>query len=470
MKLFIYGLSDEELAAVRARVPDAAVERLTALPDRAPEELLIVGAAAFGEFVQWAERRTQEDGIQPRPVLLYVGQVDNLPYKGQVDNLPDMVGIAVLLDREMENIRPKQIGTCKRHGVEIKGRSYVYLTTDSEVLIADKGVGGEEMEYGVYPVDILYEPPIKIASVFELVRRWTGNVESAVKMLTAGRLDLSQRLIAAVLERRGEGWEYYDGVVSDEAWEYYDGVVSDEDWERLDALLECPHVLDAELAAADVRAHFLRDLKRPVTELRVGEILFGDSEWNRSESEMRQHLATCVTCRAAFNEALEWRMNLRGQLLRPVWQEWLTAKMVVQVAGEQAVQERRRQTALAALLTALLGTQLRARTIQLMGERGAVTVDDIPDLLAQLQEGATFVRPHRELKLQLSDGQLMFDSLRGEYAEEVRNFRLELRRGEETLWGANSVEGKVSLPLTELEQALAAGADQLLILTPPEEG
>lgn len=335
MKLFIYGLSDEELAAVRARVPDAAVERLTALPDRAPEELLIVGAAAFGEFVQWAERRTQEDGIQPRPVLLYGGQVDNLP---------------------------------------------------------------------------------------------------------------------------------------DEGWEYYDGVVSDEDWERLDALLECPHVLDAELAAADVRAHFLRDLKRPVTELRVGEIPFGDSEWNRPESEMRQHLATCVTCRAAFNEALEWRMNLRGQLLRPVWQEWLAAKMVVQVAGEQAVQERRRQTALAALLTALLAAQLRARTIQLMGERGAVTVDDIPDLLAQLQEGATFVRPHRELKLQLSDGQLMFDSLRGEYAEEVRNFRLELRRGEETLWGANSVEGKVSLPLTELEQALAAGADQLLILTPPEEG
>jgi hypothetical protein len=354
MKLFIYGLSDEELAAVRARVPDAAVERLTALPDRAPEELLIVGAAAFGEFVQWAERRTQEDGIQPRPVLLYGGQVDNLP---------------------------------------------------------------------------------------------------------------------------------------DEGWEYYDGVVSDEDWERLDALLECPHVLDAELAAADVRAHFLRDLKRPVTELRVGEILFGDSEWNRPESEMRQHLATCVTCRAAFNEALEWRMNLRGQLLewpapkmvvqvageqavqeRPVWQEWLAAKMVVKMAGEQAVQERRRQTALAALLTALLAAQLRARTIQLMGERGAVTVDDIPDLLAQLQEGATFVRPHRELKLQLSDGQLMFDSLRGEYAEEVRNFRLELRRGEETLWGANSVEGKVSLPLTELEQALAAGADQLLILTPPEEG
>jgi hypothetical protein len=51
----------------------------------------------------------------------------------------------------------------------------------------------------------------------------------------------------------------------------------------------------------------------------------------------------------------------------------------------------------------------------------------------------------------------------------VKNFRLELRRGEETLWGADSVEGRVSLPLTDLEQAFIDGADQLVILTPPEE-
>jgi hypothetical protein len=259
----------------------------------------------------------------------------------------------------------------------------------------------------------------------------------------------------------------------DEAWEYCDGMVSDDDWSRLETLLECPHVLDAESAAADVRAPFLGNLRRPVAGLRMAEIPFGDSEWDRPDSEIRQHLATCVTCRAAFNESIELRLALRRQLLRPAWQEWVT--MVVQYAAiEQVAQEQRQQMVIAALLTALNRAQLRARAGRLRGEGEAVKADDIPDLLAQLQRGETFVRPHRELKLQLEErpqgiSLLTMTALRGDFGSEVGNFRLELRRGEETLWGADSVEGKVSLPLTELERALTDGADQLVILTPPEE-
>jgi hypothetical protein len=259
----------------------------------------------------------------------------------------------------------------------------------------------------------------------------------------------------------------------DEGWEYLDGMVSDDDWSRLETLLECPYVLDAELAAADVRAPFLRNLRRPVARLRMAEVPFGDSEWDRPDSEIRQHLATCVPCRAAFNEALEGRMELRGQLLRPAWQEWVT--MVVQYAAiEQAAQEQRQQMVIAALLTALNRAQLRARAGRLRGEGEAVKADDIPDLLAPLREGAIFVRPHRELKLQLEErpqgiSLLTMTALRGEFGGEVENFRLELRREGETLWWADSVEGWVSLPLTALEQALIDGADQLIILTPPEE-
>lgn len=180
-KLLACGLTAEQTAAVRVRAPDVEVERLAALPARAPEGLLIVSAAKMDEFAQWAEERMREEGIQPRPVLLYL------------------------------------------------------------------------------PVGV-QEP--------------------------------------------------------DEAWEYYDGAVSDEDWTALDTLLECPRVLDAELAAADVRAHFLRDYETAQRPFRtVAEIPFGDVEWDKSDSEMRQHLATCVTCRAAFNEALE-RRRLLNKLFR----------------------------------------------------------------------------------------------------------------------------------------------------------
>jgi hypothetical protein len=235
--------------------------------------------------------------------------------------------------------------------------------------------------------------------------------------------------------------------------------------------LECPHVLDAELAAADVRTNLLRG--RSVADVRVADIVFGNEEWDRSDSAIRQHLATCVTCRVAFNEALEWRIELSGGLLQTALKEWLPA-IVVQIAELQAAQEQRRQTVLAAVLNGLMGAQLRAcKPLPLVGTRGEsslVTADDIPALLARLREGATFVRPHRQLTLQLKESPqgdmlLTVTDLLGELANKVNDFRLTLRRGEETLWGADSVDGKVSLPLTALEKMLEEGDVQLVILT-----
>lgn len=144
-------------------------------------------------------------------------------------------------------------------------------------------------------------------------------------------------------------------------------------------------------------------------------------------------------------------------------------RMVVAFAAEQAAQEQRRQMLLASLLTAFLGAQLRARAVRPRGRGDAFNVDDIPDLLAQLQAGATFVRPHRDFRLQLTDSHLIFDSLHGEHGGEVTDFRLELRRGEDTLWSAEGIEGKATLPMEELERAVTDGADQLLILTAGEE-
>jgi hypothetical protein len=330
-KLLAWGFAPRELEEVKACVTEAEVAMLTTLPERAPELPLLVSAAKVSEFVQWAEARTMEDGIQPKPVLLY---------------------------------RPAGMP----------------------------------------------EP--------------------------------------------------------DAAWGYCDGVVSDDDWSRLETLLECPHVLDAELAAADVPARFLRNLTCPVTKLPVAKIPFGDPEWDHADSEIRQHLATCVTCRAAFNAALEWRMALREQMLRP---EPKRQKWIVMQFTPIAPPEQQQQWVLAALLAALVAAQMRPRAKRLLGEGKAVKADDLPDLLSQLPEGMAFVRPYRELSLQLTDDRLVFDSLRGDLGRRVKNFRLELRRGEETLWGADSVEGRVSLPLTDLEQAFIDGADQLVILTPPEE-
>jgi hypothetical protein len=151
----------------------------------------------------------------------------------------------------------------------------------------------------------------------------------------------------------------------------------------------------------------------------------------------------------------------------------------VQIAEMQAAQEQRRQTVLAAFLNGLFGAQLRAREplplTRQRSEGGEVTAEDILALLDRLQKGATFVRPHRQLTLQLEESPqgdmlLTVTDLLGELANKVNDFRLTLRRGEETLWGADSVDGKVSLPLTALEKMLEEGDVQLVILTQGEEG
>jgi len=75
------------------------------------------------------------------------------------------------------------------------------------------------------------------------------------------------------------------------------------------------------------------------------------------------------------------------------------------------------------------------------------------------------LRPYRDLTIGWDQQRqaLWLDRLHGAGRRGVDQFRVEMCRGEEVLWEADSHQGRVWMPLSELEQALQSGADQMVI-------
>jgi hypothetical protein len=166
---------------------------------------------------------------------------------------------------------------------------------------------------------------------------------------------------------------------------------------------------------------------------------------------------------------------LRALVVRPTPVVWLLVSLVRQeaqaLAARLEAEVRRQAQALAALVNGCLGAGLTpAEAWRAPGAGGALQPAELQDLLAHLKGGRplTLVRVHRELEIRWlpEEKALRLEALRGEWLEPVQAFRVELRRGEEVVWHADSQEGAVAIPLTDLEGALEAGADALIILAP----
>lgn len=245
-----------------------------------------------------------------------------------------------------------------------------------------------------------------------------------------------------------------------------------------------------------------------------GELIPAPQHLGTLAQEVWEHLAVCELCRQAFTRALEGRLHLRWmalcppvarlaahaqghpdpwveahlprcaacrgevaalkQILRPAAVVWLAISLARQEAQRLAAvleaEVRGQAEGLATLINGFFGAGLapaRAWT-RARGASGPLQPLELPELLAVLRQGRplTLVRAHRELELYWSPEEevLRLEALRGEWLEPVQAFRVELRRGEEVLWQAESQDGGVAIPLAKLEQALAAGADALAIL------
>ncbi len=98
----------------------------------------------------------------------------------------------------------------------------------------------------------------------------------------------------------------------------------------------------------------------------------------------------------------------------------------------------------------------------------ALSASEVANLLARLERQGQIklVRPHRDLMVGWDEQAqaIWFDRLHGEGMRAIAAFRVEVRSGEQVLWRGESQEGRTTIPIADLEAALRAGADQVVIL------
>jgi len=289
-------------------------------------------------------------------------------------------------------------------------------------------------------------------------------------------------------------------VVDAETDGYFDAEVLAEDWDALRRLLACPQqIVQAELAE-ELPLRFLQELDRPIAEVATAELPLA--------AAARAHLAECAVCRLAFDRAVEERLRQRRLLLCPdtgrlaayargapdaqVQKHLLTCRACQ--AEVAVLSERPRPTAqpwlnipllpppamepgqptifviLAALVQGAARGQLTVSGARLTrrGGREALSASEVAEALAQIgrQGQIKLVRPHRDLVVgwDAEEQAIWLGRLHGAGMRSVAAFRVEVRRGEQVLWQGESHEGRTTIPIAALEEALHAGADQVVIL------
>lgn len=286
------------------------------------------------------------------------------------------------------------------------------------------------------------------------------------------------------------------------AWAYFDATVHAGDWDTLRALLACPQQFQMAEMADELPVTFLQRLTQPVAALAPTDLPLPE--------EVQNHLKACRTCWSALTTSLAARLRLRHQLLCPS-----VARLAAYVRGTADAQVERHladgcrlcqaQTAvlrkelaplwhtvpllraaseglagvthelqrlmrlLAVLLNGCFAQQMipvgpwtRAR-----GARGDLKAIELPHLLQHVQQGrpVKLLQSHRDFTIGWDPARqaLWLGRLHDTRRRKVAQCRVEMRRGEEVLWEADSHEEKVWIPLADLEQALQSGADQMVI-------
>jgi len=261
-----------------------------------------------------------------------------------------------------------------------------------------------------------------------------------------------------------------------DAWVYFDAVVREGDWIALEDLLECPRQFGMATLAGDIPARFLDRLRIPAADVPV-------QDWPLLIEDLG-HLATCGLCRVAFDDAVERRRASRlvaGLAYAPApvrRRPWLSVALVPD-AAERIVRELDRlgrragaavDRAIAAVAGGLAGGGLDATPALVRGQQRSTAASETAspaDLYTTLSNGGELALAalHRDLSVS-HDAQravLRFEGLRGERGARVRRFRVLVLRGEDELWSSAASGGVAEIPLAELEAAIAAGADQLII-------
>lgn len=260
-----------------------------------------------------------------------------------------------------------------------------------------------------------------------------------------------------------------------ESWAYFDAAVAAGDWQALRALLACPRRFQLAQMADNLSVAFVWSLGDHVEELRIEQLPLPE--------DSRAHLAACHTCREAFSHSLEGRLWVRRKLQRetstanaPVrgWLEVPLRSVAEGILAGVTGEIRHVFEVLATLVSGCVEQQLipvgAFRSFRAEGRNWQLNT--LRSLLEGVYEGEP-VRLHRSRR-ELTIGwdkdhkALWIDGLLGDESAPVKDFRIEVWRGETKLWDASSQQGKVWLPpeeLEKLEQALQAGADQLIIHT-----
>lgn len=284
-------------------------------------------------------------------------------------------------------------------------------------------------------------------------------------------------------------------------WEYYDGVIGFGDRDALIEALACTKVMQTELAATEVPASFLRDLKWPVSMINAAGFPFSREEWDAPNSDLRQHLAECATCRRAFNRTLENRLSVMGmepvkigrkagvqiaEMLRQdsnkSWNTWLGVRIDAQQLLSVSSAERRREIAALALLRAMVRDRSVPNAEFVMIDRGSD--DDLMETLQNFEgnENDTnrlLSKLRAELNFDFDEGNgfsiglegtnlIIFDAM-GKEDNDFIEFRLELRRDGEPPLTFDSEKSRVSLPLEQLVEYLMQASDgevEFLLLRP----
>lgn len=286
------------------------------------------------------------------------------------------------------------------------------------------------------------------------------------------------------------------------AWTYFDATVHEGDWDTLRALLACPQQFQMAEMADELPVAFLKQLTQPVEALAPADLPLPE--------EVQHHLRACRTCWGALSTSLAARLRLRHQLLCPS-----VERLAAYIRGTADVQVERHlaeDCRICRAQAAVLRKELAPRwqTVPLLpaateilagvahdlqqllrplvvlingcfaqqmhpagawtrarGASGVLEAVELPSLLQSVQQGKSIMllRPHRDLTIGWDQQRqaLWLDRLHGAGRRRVDQFRVEMCRGEEVLWEADSHQGRVWMPLPELEQALQSGADQMVI-------
>lgn len=282
-------------------------------------------------------------------------------------------------------------------------------------------------------------------------------------------------------------------------------VVAPAEAETLADLLACPERFEIEEYAEELPNSYLVRLQCRISGVAADDLPV--------PAPAKAHLATCPTCRAAFDAAVAVRQKWQRSVFCPsphdlhTWMlgadlpsvaqhvaecphcsaevaalrahqasSWLILEFVdvkpMLLSGLPAAGIAASMQPLRSLLLTLL-TQFQPAGVQAWRQPAANTGDQaaLDPMLASLLAGSEIklVRERRELVLRLAPAEnaVVLHSLLGSTESGLDSFALELWHGDNLHWRSSSEGGAAVLPLERLQEAIDQGAVRLVVRQAP---